>query len=216
MRKNPEKETAPSLRLLLIGLLILAGCAAAEPAPVRTNLPAGEFRGIASWYGRQYHGKPTASGEPYNMEALTAAHRTLPFHSRVLVRRTDTGRAIEVRINDRGPFFSGRVIDLSRRAARELAMIGQGTAPVRLVPLYVPAERRVRWKILAGPFPSRRAAVRFASILDHRRGKISRGWDGDMRSYRVQLNRFSDRGDAERALSRIRGEGHQAYLIRSR
>lgn len=216
MRKKPEHETALLLRPLVLGLLILAGCAAADPAPVRTNLPPGEFRGLASWYGRQYHGKPTASGEPYNMEALTAAHRTLPFQSRVLVRRTDTGRAIEVRINDRGPFFSGRVIDLSRRAARELAMIGKGTAPVRLIPLYVPAERRVRWKILAGPFPSRRAAERFASILNRRRGKISRGWDGDMSRYRVRLNRFSGRRDAQRTLSRIRSGGHQAYLIRSR
>ncbi|MDA1001060.1 MAG: septal ring lytic transglycosylase RlpA family protein [bacterium] len=212
MRKKPE----PLFRLLVLGLLALAGCAAADPVPVRTNLPAGEFRGLASWYGRTYHGKPTASGEPYDMEALTAAHRTLPFHSRVLVRRTDTGRAIEVRINDRGPFFSGRVIDLSRRAARELAMIGKGTAPVRLVPLYVPAERNVRWKILAGPFPSRRAAERFASVMNNRQGKVSKGWDGDMARYRVQLNRFSDRWDAQRTLSRIRGEGHQGYLIRSR
>ncbi len=87
-------------------------------------------RGIASWYGIEYAGKPTASGEPFNPEDMTAAHRTLPFGTVVKVTNTHNGKHVIVRINDRGPFVRGRIIDLSRRAAEELDMILTGTAPV--------------------------------------------------------------------------------------
>jgi rare lipoprotein A len=87
---------------------------------------------VASWYGPSFHGNPTANGEPYDMWALTAAHRTLPFGTRVLVQSVDTGKSVTVRINDRGPFIRGRIIDLSYGAARELAMIGKGTENVSL------------------------------------------------------------------------------------
>jgi rare lipoprotein A len=86
-------------------------------------------RGDASYYSDKLAGRPTASGEPYAPKALTAAHRTLPFGTIVLVERED-GRKVEVRINDRGPFKGGRVIDLSRRAAEELGMIREGVVPV--------------------------------------------------------------------------------------
>ena len=88
--------------------------------------------GTASWYGPDFHGKLTANGETYNMNALTAAHRTLPFNTVVRVENTDNGETVVVRINDRGPYVGDRVIDLSRKAAEEINMIGPGTAPVRL------------------------------------------------------------------------------------
>ncbi len=88
--------------------------------------------GTASWYGAAFHGKKTANGETYNMHARTAAHKTLPLGTFVLVRRLDNGKETIVRINDRGPFVRGRVIDLSRRAARDIDMIGPGTAPVEI------------------------------------------------------------------------------------
>ena len=84
--------------------------------PQRGDPPVVE-RGLASWYGRKFHGKPTASGERFDMHDLTAAHKTLPFGSRVLVRNLDNQKEIEVRINDHGPHARGRVIDLSRAAA---------------------------------------------------------------------------------------------------
>ena len=94
----------------------------------------GEFyeSGIASWYGDDYHGKPTANGEIYDMEALTAAHKTLPFNSLVRVVNRDNGKTVTVRINDRGPFVEGRLIDLSRKAAREIGIITVGLARVDL------------------------------------------------------------------------------------
>ena len=88
--------------------------------------------GIASWYGPDFHGKFTASGEVYNMNDLTAAHPTLPLPSIVRVTNLDNGRSIVVRINDRGPYVRGRIIDLSRRAAQLIGMIGTGTAKVRV------------------------------------------------------------------------------------
>lgn len=88
--------------------------------------------GIASWYGPNFHGKLTANGETFNMNDLTAAHRTLPFNTWVRVENLDTGKTVDVRINDRGPYVGNRVIDLSRRSAREVDMIDAGTANVRL------------------------------------------------------------------------------------
>lgn len=89
-------------------------------------------KGIASYYSDRFQGRTTASGDAFDQDALTAAHRSLPFGTKVLVTRPDNGRQVEVRINDRGPFVAGRVIDLSKRAARRLGMLDRGTAPVRL------------------------------------------------------------------------------------
>ena len=89
-------------------------------------------RGNASWYGAQFHGRPTASGENYDKYALTAAHRTLPFGTIVRVRSLALGREVDVRINDRGPFSSDRVIDVSRAAAEVLGLVGAGVAEVSL------------------------------------------------------------------------------------
>lgn len=88
--------------------------------------------GLASWYGNEYHGRQSASGEIFNENALTAAHRTLPFGTVVRVYNEKNGRQVVVRINDRGPFIRGRIIDLSKAAAREIDMIVDGVVPVRL------------------------------------------------------------------------------------
>ncbi len=91
--------------------------------------------GIASWYGPGFHGKKTSNGERYDQNAMTAAHKLLPFGTRLRVTNLENGRVTEVRINDRGPFVGSRIIDLSRSAARSLGMLGKGTARVRLVAL---------------------------------------------------------------------------------
>ncbi|MGK7925774.1 MAG: septal ring lytic transglycosylase RlpA family protein [Spirulina sp.] len=101
-------------------------------APTRNYSVQWEQRGIASWYGGYFHGRRSASGERYNQNALTAAHKTLPFGTRVRVTNLNNGRTIVVRINDRGPFIRGRVIDLSRAAASSIGMLGSGIAPVKV------------------------------------------------------------------------------------
>jgi rare lipoprotein A len=102
----------------------------AEPPPAPA--PGSRQTGEASWYGEPHHGRPTASGETYDMYQLTAAHPTLPLGSRVLVTNLKNGRSVEVRINDRGPLLKGRIIDLSYAAAKELEAVAGGTIPVRL------------------------------------------------------------------------------------
>jgi len=99
--------------------------------PADGSAPALE-EGIASWYGLPFHGRRTASGERFDMNALTAAHPWLPFGTRVLVRNPQNGRSVVVRINDRGPFVRGRIIDLSHAAARALGILGLGTRKVVL------------------------------------------------------------------------------------
>ncbi len=88
--------------------------------------------GSASWYGPGFHGRKTANGERYNMHALTAAHRSLPFGTKVRVTNRKNGKSVVVRINDRGPYAGGRVIDLSRGAAQAVSMMGAGVVPVNL------------------------------------------------------------------------------------
>jgi len=108
----------------------------AVEAPATLQLaPAADEVGLASWYGARFHRRRTASGELFDMKALTAAHPTLPFGSRVCVRSQATGRTVVVRINDRGPHTRNRVIDLSRGAAEALGMVGLGLKPVELFAL---------------------------------------------------------------------------------
>lgn len=117
--------------------LAAAGAAAQQGLPVaaRPDAPAAPLQvttGQASWYGWQFHGRPTASGETYDMDGLTAAHRTMPFGTVVRVSLIDGSATVDVRINDRGPFVEGRIIDLSLGAARRLGMLRTGVAEVRL------------------------------------------------------------------------------------
>lgn len=127
---------------MIIALLFISGCAKKTK---RVRLPSapriGSIEtGIASWYGVPYHGRRAANGEIYDMEKLTAAHRTLPFGTWVEVLNEDNGRSVTVRITDRGPFVDDRIIDLSKAAAREIAMIGPGLAHVRLKIVTAPPE----------------------------------------------------------------------------
>jgi rare lipoprotein A len=96
------------------------------------TLQANVTDGVASYYGERFDGRRTASGVRFDMDALTAAHRTLKFGTRVTVTNKANGRSVDVVINDRGPFSRGRTIDLSKAAAREIGMLGRGVAPVRL------------------------------------------------------------------------------------
>jgi len=112
--------------LLAFSLLSLQPAHANQPNAVQTA------SGTASWYGAKFHGRRTANGERYDMHQLTAAHRTLPFGTKVRVINERNGRAVVVRINDRGPFAGRRIIDLSRGAAGAIGMVNSGVARVKL------------------------------------------------------------------------------------
>ncbi|MCS7177431.1 MAG: septal ring lytic transglycosylase RlpA family protein [Candidatus Kapabacteria bacterium] len=114
--------------LFSVGLLLwLSGCTSTVRS---SSTEPSRFRGLASFYGREFAGRPTASGEIYNPEALTAAHRTLPFGTRLRVTNLRNGRSVIVRINDRGPQHRERVVDLSEAAARTLEMLREGVVEV--------------------------------------------------------------------------------------
>jgi len=119
--------------LLLLGLVLLvAACAGKRDVKSAKGVRNYTEVGIASWYGKPFHGRRTANGEVYNMHKLTAAHRTLPFGVKVRVTNLQNNRQIVVRINDRGPFKKGRIIDLSKAAAKQLKMIDDGVIKVKI------------------------------------------------------------------------------------
>lgn len=130
LRKSLRMRASLTLMPALMAALLASGCASRDARPEGPS-----EQGIASYYSDRYHGRKTASGETLDQQALTAAHRSLPFGTRVHVEHLENGRTVTVRINDRGPFVKGRVIDLSRRGAEALDMIDSGLAPVRVTPL---------------------------------------------------------------------------------
>jgi rare lipoprotein A len=147
--------------------------------PLTSDQPLRE-RGLASWYGRKFHGRPTANGETYDMFAMTAAHKTMPLPSYARVRNPANGREIIVRVNDRGPFHEGRIIDLSYTAALKLDVLG-GVAPVEV-------ERLTHAEIRAG--------VRPPAAPDDDPSELAEGSPGAGPGYWIQLGAFRDRDGA--------------------
>src|SRR5712692_7434378 len=145
--------------------ILLAGCGRRR---VVLSVPArvgSTETGVASWYGNPYHRRRSANGEIYDMEKMTAAHRTLPFDTWVRVENLDTHKSVEVRITDRGPFARGRILDLSHAAAVSIDMIGPGTAKVKLT---VIAVKTVRAGDPPAPQPQAQFAVQVGSFAGRR------------------------------------------------
>jgi len=125
---------------LILTILVLSMLTACSSTPVSTSASpktitysrSHDLIGQASWYGKRFHGKLTASGEKYNMRAYTAAHKTLPFGTVVRVINTTNNKSVDVKINDRGPFVRGRVIDLSQKAFEQIGNTSKGVVPVRI------------------------------------------------------------------------------------
>ena len=199
--------------------------------------------GIASWYGKKFHGRKTANGETYNMYAMTAAHTTLPMPSLVLVTNLDNGKSIKVRVNDRGPFVKGRLIDLSYAAAKALGYIKQGTARVRVQTLNA-AEHDVSrhhenkhhvskpQPVKIPRQPSAKHAlnmpyVQVGAFAEHSNAlgvvdKLQAYLDANHpplkvvnigHVYRVRVGPFDLDEDAERTLSLIQNKGYAAEMI---
>ncbi len=191
----------------LLAALVLAGCASSRTRAGGVTIE----RGIASWYGPGFHGRPTASGERYDMKALTAAHRTLPFGTRVEVRNLDNGKSVVVRINDRGPFEKNRVIDLSQAAARAIGMIGPGTAQVELVAVGRSDLPPAAFAVQVGAFQDEERAQRLAADLCSRYPQVEvrsdRVW------HRVQVGSFPDRAHAERFAEQLAAAGYTAVVV---
>lgn len=186
--------------------------------------------GYASWYGPQFHGRKTANGEIFDMNKLTAAHRTLPLPSYVKVTNLTNGRSLVLRVNDRGPFAKGRILDVSRRGAQLLGFERQGVARVRvqIVDADGTSLRRQDRAITAaagatvpgmlyvqvGAFSSRRNAERLVSVLgDVGSVFVQRISRGSRTLYRVRVGPYESRRSAERALDRVHGAGYREARI---
>lgn len=185
-------------RLIVVGLVtvLYQGCA----TPLRhidrfPDYPVGFVeRGVASWYGPGFHGNKTANGERYDMYALTAAHRTLPLGSVAVVHSFTSGRQVTVRINDRGPFAKGRILDLSLAGAQALGMTGNGTDQIELrVISYDPRpEGMGALRVQVGSFADLHNARALLARIQHdvADGRILEIALPEGRRYRVQVGRF--------------------------
>jgi rare lipoprotein A len=219
------------LAVIVFFLLIAVGCAhrhprrvpppssppsttpAPVPEPPRTTAPstaAGKpiEEGIASWYGVPYHGRRAANGEVYDMHKLTAAHRTLPFNTIVRVVNLKNGRRAEVRITDRGPFVEGRIIDLSLAAARDIDMVADGVARVRLELLSAPDLGPDLFTVQVGAFRDPNNATRMRQQLERRYQPIFVvEYDSpNGLFYRVRVGRVSTETAAKRLADRLHNE----------
>jgi len=189
-------------------------------------------RGIASWYGIKFHGRKTSSGEVYNMHDMTAAHKTLPIPVYVHVKNLDNGRSAVVRVNDRGPFISGRIIDLSYAAAKKLGVKGPGTANVeisvvskgqtrptsvvRAIPLTNEVEKDVPLYIQMGSFSSQVNASNLVQDLlaaNESSARISQLNTDNGLFYRVRVGPLFDIDEANAIVRRLRGKGFQTARI---
>jgi rare lipoprotein A len=195
----------------LSALVFVAGChhrtlAPPPPAGVPRPVVPGQWteKGIASWYGKPFHGRRAADGEVYNMYKMVAAHRTLPFNSLVRVTDLQNGRQVVVRIIDRGPFVSNRIIDLSFGAARALDMVGPGVAPVRLQLISGGNPAAGEFTVQVGAFAVRSNAERLRKRLGDKWGPIFiQKYDSPHGLlYRVQVGEER----TERAAQRLAGE----------
>jgi rare lipoprotein A len=207
-----------SILLAVAIALLVSGCAKKKKtaAPPPAPKVGAEETGIASWYGKPYHGRASASGEIYDMEKLTAAHRTLPFGSVVRVHNLDNDHEVEVRINDRGPFVEGRVIDLSHAAARDIAMIGPGIAKVRLRILVLPeAGPASYFAVQAGAFRDRGNAGRLRARMEKEYGSARlQVRESDPPLWRVLVGREASEEGAEALARRLRPETGSAFVVR--
>lgn len=181
---------------------------------------------MASWYGREFHGKPTASGEPFNMFALTCAHKDYPLGTRVKVTNVSNSKDVECIVNDRGPFIEGRDLDLSYAAAKKIELIGPGVARVQVEPVgrYSRYVKEVRYgrldgatvTIQVGSFREEANAKRFRKGLElhYKDVYIMQAYIGKDKYYRVRIGKFKDSGEALNLANTLAQEGYSVLITK--
>ncbi len=225
---DPPRRAAFLYLLLTAALLLVASCGGRE------GVRAGYLgRAVASWYGPGFHGKLTASGERYNMHAMTCAHKSLPFGTRLKIVNVESGKSAVVVVNDRGPFVRGRDIDVSKAAAQKLGIIGSGTGRVKVVSLgrdmryakYLNSETvtggpglskpRGPYTIQVAAFSDKFNAVHMKKGLEinHKKVHMVEKWINGKRFYRVRVGEFEREEQAGRYARRLAGEGYEIHIL---
>ena len=238
-----------SLMIVLAAVVALSACGGKKPAtqpvepggktkasqrpytvmgkryePLKTHVGFTQ-EGVASWYGKDFHGKKTSNGETYDMHAMTAAHKTLPLGVFVRVRNRDTGQEAIVRVNDRGPFVKNRIIDLSYTAAKKLGVDLKGTAPVRIEALgYKTSGENYKapenydsgsYSVQVGAFQYQENAARLADQLRklHGYAEVKVAMVNGEQFFRVQAGKFSSLHEAEEAEVRFIDNGYPGSFV---
>jgi rare lipoprotein A len=179
-------------------------------------------QGLASYYGKGFHGRKTASGDRFSQNEMTAAHRQLPLGTKVIVENRETGAQVEVKITDRGPYADKkrRIIDLSKAAADSIGLVEQGIAPVRVVVTEEAAQQKKRpeeavvYEVQVGAFEQRAEA---AAVLDQVQGWFPHAYMAPRRGlageyYRVRVGPFPTKAEAQSIATRLQRGGHRVFL----
>ncbi len=257
MKRTAARRAGPSHRLrrgrtvlpleeisLFLFCLLLASCSSAPKATTYvppTPTPGAVERGLASWYGKEFDGLPTASGETFRPEKVSAAHRTLPLGTVVDVTNEKNGKTVRVKVNDRGPFVAGRIVDLSKAAAAEIGSVGDGVVPVSLRVVALGDNARIRartdeppaptpantatkggpaapppggWAVQAGAFGSEDNAVKLRERLAAR---YPSPWIEDYKGLkRVKFGPYGTREEADAARATLGDLGLAGILVEMR
>ena len=233
-----KRSTAASEFALAAVLLLLVSCGGKKKPESQfppTPLKGGVQEGISSWYGKEFDGRPTASGERFDMYALTAAHRTISLGSTVSVTNLENGRSAILRVNDRGPFIQGRILDCSYGAAKELGFSGAGLARVRIEMVSEAPEKRrpgaaagreiysakipkdsvldATFCVQAGAFGVKDNAIRFRDFLEEKLGDAYVIKFGEF--YRVRVGHLGSEEEACELAAKVKQLGHEGFVTRN-
>jgi rare lipoprotein A len=207
---------------LFHALFTLSSCGSRRaPAPVPAARVGASQEGVASWYGEPYHGRRAANGELYDMEQFTAAHPSLPFETWVRVRHLGNSKNTDVRITDRGPFVKNRIIDLSRAAAREIDLIRDGTARVRVTVIEPPKSylRGRQFTVQVSSLAAKDRAERLQRQLAARHKDVTVRYrpanpkGGHAESWRVLVGREASPDAARRVLESVQDQFPNAFVV---
>jgi rare lipoprotein A len=209
------KYSGSLTKFAAIFLVLVSACSPVKRFSDYENVE-GRFieNGVASWYGPNFNGKTTANGEIFDMDRLTAAHRTLPFNSIVKVINESNGKSVIVRINDRGPYAKNRIIDLSKLAADRIDMIASGTARVKL---YLLSDSRLpddikneSFTVQIGSFAKKDDAVSLTKIVDN--SIVVKAIVDGSEYFRVYSGKFNNRRSAEEYLNTLNSKGISGFV----
>jgi len=217
--KNIRLKKTVNLFLFIFAALSLLSCTVKYSKRTTPVTPPSDItyreKGIASWYGKKFHGRLTANGEVYNMYGISAAHKTLPLGTVCKVTNIKNGESIVLRINDRGPFVKGRIIDLSYGAAKKLGFADEGLTEVIIEADIKKKALENSYSIQVGSFVERGNAEKLKNSLSQNHGNIyiEKYENGGEAYYRVKIGNYKSQSDAQKTLDTLNNSGISGFIV---